>query len=105
MTDDWNWVGPDCHRIELMDWRIGNGLIQIANRLALGWRWVDLDWHRIDHGLVLDWVWIAIGSAMDWEKWNELANLSRIGGLVTNRHEKVRLVDWLDLCRIVGGLT
>ena len=51
MRDDWNWVGPDCHRIELMDWRIGNGLIQIANRLALGWRWVDLDWHRIDHGL------------------------------------------------------
>ena len=88
-----------------LNWWMGNGLVQIANRLALDWRWVDLDWHRIDHGLVLDWVWIAIGSAMDWEKWNELANLSRIGGLVTNRHWKVRLVDWLDLCRIGGGLT
>ena len=82
----------------------------------MDWSSLPTDWHWIGGGLTLigtvftmdwfyNWVRIAIGSAMDWEKWNELANLSRIGGLVTNRHWKVRLVYWLDLCRIGGGLT
>ena len=126
----WNWIGdgltgmaarlvPDRGWIGtgLTGTGIGNGLTQIADRLALNW--VDFDWHRIDDGFVF-------GSAMDWEKWNELENLSRIGGLVANRHWKVRLVDWsrvgiglvmdwqrlcilimhwLDLCCIGGGLT
>ena len=115
---DWHWIDRDRSRFGIgLDWWIGNGLTQIADRLALNW--VDFDWHRIDDGFVF-------GSAMDWEKWNELENLSRIGGLVANRHWKVRLVDWsrigiglvmdwqrlcllimhwLDLCCIGGGLT